>query len=174
MGKFIINGQKQLNGDVTVSGSKNSAVAIIPAALLISGNCRVENVPHIGDVNALVDILSHLGVSVQYIDKNTININAEKVSTYIATYEMVKHLRASYYILGALLGRFKRAEVPLPGGCDFGYRPIDQHIKGFEALVLKLPLKHGIVRPKQPNLIGLNISRYSKVLAQRLIYCLLQ
>lgn len=157
MGKYIISGQKQLKGDVTVSGSKNSAVAVIPAALLISGRCRVENVPHIGDVNALVDILSHLGVSVQYIDKNTIDINAENISTYVATYDMVRHLRASYYILGALLGRFKKAEVPLPGGCDFGYRPIDQHIKGFEALGAKVTIEHGIVKAEAEELIGASI-----------------
>lgn len=157
MGKFVIKGPKQLTGDVMISGSKNSAVAIIPAALLVSGSCVVENVPLIGDVNALVEILGLLGVSVNYLDKYTIRINGENLNTHIATYEMVKHLRASYYLLGALLGRFKKAQVPLPGGCDFGYRPIDQHIKGFEALGAKITIEHGIIKAEAHELIGASI-----------------
>jgi len=157
MEKYIIHGQKPLIGDVQISGSKNAAVAIIPAALLVAGKCKVENIPDIGDVNALTDILIHLGAEVKYEDKNTIEINAEHINTYIATYEMVKSLRASYYIIGALLGRFGQVEVPFPGGCDFGYRPIDQHIKGFEALGAKVIIEHGIIKAKAERLIGTSI-----------------
>ncbi|HOJ11860.1 MAG TPA: UDP-N-acetylglucosamine 1-carboxyvinyltransferase [Clostridiales bacterium] len=157
MEKYIIHGQKPLIGDVHISGSKNAAVAIIPAALLVAGKCRIENVPDIGDVKALMDILVNLGAEVEYEDENTLAINAENVNTYIATYEMVKSLRASYYIIGALLGRFGHAEVPFPGGCDFGYRPIDQHIKGFEALGAEVSIEHGIIKAKAERLTGASI-----------------
>lgn len=157
MGKFIINGGRPLNGYVDISGSKNSAVAIIPAALLVDGKCIIENVPDIGDVNILTDVLVNLGARVQYEDKNTISIDAGNVNSYKATYDMVKRLRASYYLLGSLLGRFGQAEVPFPGGCDIGYRPIDQHIKGFEALGAKMDLEHGIISAKTDRLIGTSI-----------------
>ena len=157
MEKYIIHGQKPLIGDVQISGSKNAAVAIIPAALLVAGKCRIENIPDIGDVKALTDILFYLGAKIKWEDKNTIEIDAEHISTYTATYDMVKSLRASYYIIGALLGRFGQAEVPFPGGCDFGYRPIDQHIKGFEALGAKVVIEHGIIKANAEKLIGTSI-----------------
>jgi len=157
MGKYIIHGQKPLIGEVHISGSKNAAVAIIPAALLVEGKCRIENIPDIGDVKALIDILIHLGAEVSFKDKNTIEINAERINTCKATYELVKSLRASYYIIGALLGRFGKAEVPFPGGCNFGFRPIDQHIKGFEALGAKIQMEHGIIKAKADKLKGNSI-----------------
>ncbi|HHY24719.1 MAG TPA: UDP-N-acetylglucosamine 1-carboxyvinyltransferase, partial [Clostridiaceae bacterium] len=138
-------------------GSKNSAVAVIPAALLVDGKCRIENVPDIGDVKILTDVLINLGAEVEYEDRNTILINCENVNSYIATYDMVKSLRASYYLIGSMLGRFRQAEVPFPGGCDFGYRPIDQHIKGFEALGAQVDLEHGIISAKANKLTGTSI-----------------
>ncbi|MGE4284150.1 MAG: UDP-N-acetylglucosamine 1-carboxyvinyltransferase, partial [Clostridia bacterium] len=145
MGKLIIAGGNRLKGEVTVSGAKNAVVAIIPAALLVEGVCRIENVPEINDVTMIVNMLKQLGADVKYINSNTIEVNCSMVSSYTAPYEMVKKMRASYYLLGALLGRFNKAEVAFPGGCDFGVRPIDQHIKGFEALGVTVELEHGVI-----------------------------
>ena len=155
--KFIINGMKPLEGEVTISGAKNAAVAVMPAALLVDGKCILENAPCIKDVSALVTIMGKLGAKISYIDDNTLDIDTSGVDQYKASYEMVKTMRASYYLLGALLGRFKKAEVSLPGGCDFGYRPIDQHIKGFEALGAKVEIEHGIVKLHADRLVGTQI-----------------
>mgnify|MGYP000970539731 CR=1 FL=1 len=154
MEKFIINGCRPLRGEVYISGAKNAAVAIIPAALLVDGPCRIENVPDISDVKLLEDIIKHLGAEIRFEDKNTIVINSHKLQSYKASYERVKCMRASYYLIGALLGRFGKAEVPFPGGCDFGFRPIDQHIKGFEALGAKVKIEHGIVYAYADELVG--------------------
>ncbi len=155
--KIVINGQRPLNGEVYISGAKNAAVAIIPASLLVSGRCTIENVPDISDVKLLETILTQLGATIAFEDKNTVVINSEGVNSYIADYEMVKSMRASYYLLGALLGRFKKAEVAFPGGCDFGFRPMDQHIKGFEALGAKVEITHGVVKLHAERLVGSQI-----------------
>jgi UDP-N-acetylglucosamine 1-carboxyvinyltransferase len=152
--KFLIRGGKPLVGEVSISGAKNSVVAIIPAALLVDGPCRIENIPEISDVGILIDILTELGCEVEFDDKDSIRINSQYVKSDTATYDMIKSLRASYYLLGALLGRFKKAEVAFPGGCDFGYRPIDQHIKGFEKLGAKVEMDHGIIRLEAERLVG--------------------
>ncbi len=157
MEKFVIHGMKPLNGDIQVSGAKNAAVAVLPAALLLKGECIIENVPNIKDVAVLVDIMRKLGAVVTYIDETTLSIDSTNVNKYKASYEMVKTMRASYYLLGVLLGRFNKAEVSLPGGCDFGYRPIDQHIKGFEALGTKVSIEHGIIKLHAEKLIGTQI-----------------
>ena len=157
MDKLLINGGNPLRGEVYISGAKNAAVAIIPAAMLIKGKCRIENIPHIGDVDILIDIISQLGAKVEFIDENTLEIDSTNLKAWRASYEMVKSLRASYYLLGSLLGRFGKAEVSFPGGCDFGYRPIDQHIKGFEALGASVEVKHGIVKVKAERLVGAHI-----------------
>ncbi|NLL06798.1 MAG: UDP-N-acetylglucosamine 1-carboxyvinyltransferase [Clostridiaceae bacterium] len=154
MEKFLIRGGKPLVGEVSISGAKNSVVAIIPAALLVDGPCRIENIPEISDVGILIDILTELGCEVEFDDKDSIRINSQYVKSDTATYDMIKSLRASYYLLGALLGRFKKAEVAFPGGCDFGYRPIDQHIKGFEKLGAKVEMDHGIIRLEAERLVG--------------------
>jgi len=143
--KLVITGNKKLYGEVIVSGAKNAAVAIIPAALLVEGICRIDNIPDIIDVDVIIDIIKKLGANVKYIGKNTLEIDARRVNSHTAPYEMVKRMRASYYLLGALTGRFKRAEVAMPGGCDFGLRPIDQHIKGLEALGAKVDMMYGSV-----------------------------
>lgn len=157
MSKLVIKGGIPLKGEVIISGAKNSVVAVIPAAILVDGPCRIENVPEISDVTMLVDILNELGAQTEFEDKNTLVINSQNLKSNVATYEMVKSLRASCYLLGALLGRFNKAEVAFPGGCDFGYRPIDQHIKGFEALGAKVEIDHGIVKLEADKLVGSKI-----------------
>lgn len=157
MDKFVIRSQRALNGEVNISGAKNAAVAIIPAALLVDGPCKIENIPDISDVRVLIDIISKLGAEVKFDDENSISVNTQYLTCYSAPYEMVKSIRASYYLIGALLGRFKKAEVALPGGCDFGFRPIDQHIKGFEALGAKVIIEHGLVKVHADKLVGAQI-----------------
>ncbi len=144
-------------GEVNISGAKNSVVAIIPAALLVDGPCKIENIPEISDVRILIDILKELGCDVEFDNKDSMMINSQYVRSSTATYDMIKSLRASYYLLGALLGRFKKAEVAFPGGCDFGFRPVDQHIKGFEKLGAKVEIDHGVIKLEAERLIGSQI-----------------
>ncbi len=134
MGRYEIKGGKPLNGTVTVSGAKNAAVAILPAALLVNGCCRIENVPDISDVRILLAILEDMGAKIQRPDESTVIIDSTEVTDKSPNKELVHKLRASYYLMGALLGRFGKAFVAFPGGCNFASRPIDQHIKGFAAL----------------------------------------
>ena len=134
MASYEINGGNLLNGTVTISGAKNAAVAILPAALLVSGKCRIENVPNISDVRILLDILEGMGVKIEYPEPHVVEMDSSDVQYSEPNPNLVKKLRASYYLMGALLGRFGRAHVALPGGCNFASRPIDQHIKGFLAL----------------------------------------
>lgn len=134
MDKFVITGGRPLTGEVSVSGAKNAVVAILPATILAEDVCRIENIPNISDVSAMVKILNTMGAQIKYINKNTLEIDTRHINSYVVEYELSKQLRASYYLIGALLGRFNRAEVAMPGGCYLGMRPIDQHIKGFEAL----------------------------------------
>ena len=134
MARYEINGGKPLNGTVTISGAKNAVVAIIPATLLVKGKCRIENVPNISDVRIIADILYKMGADVTNPEKHVLEIDCTDVQFSQPDAELVKQMRASYYLMGALLGRFGRAHVALPGGCNFASRPIDQHIKGFYAL----------------------------------------
>ena len=134
MARYEIQGGVPLNGTVTVSGAKNAAVAILPAALLVAGPCRIENVPDISDVRILLTILERMGADIQRPDGNTVIIDCSNVDCTKPDPELVKKMRASYYLMGALLGRLGEAHVALPGGCNFASRPIDQHIKGFAAL----------------------------------------
>ncbi|MFI3206453.1 MAG: UDP-N-acetylglucosamine 1-carboxyvinyltransferase [Clostridia bacterium] len=155
MDKFVINGGIALKGEVTISGAKNAAVAIIPSVLLADSPCIIENVPDISDVKIMVSILQEMGAIVKYLDRNTIEIDPRPVETDLVPDELARHLRGSYYFLGSLLGRFNKAQVPLPGGCNFGVRPIDQHIKGFEALGCSYNIKdNGIIELVAKN--GLN------------------
>ncbi|MDP4094050.1 MAG: UDP-N-acetylglucosamine 1-carboxyvinyltransferase [Bacillota bacterium] len=157
MEKLVINGRKPLHGEVNISGAKNAAVAVIPAALLVEGTCRIENVPDIKDVKILKDLLIKLGAKVECDGKDSLTIDTTGINTYKANYDMVKSMRASYYLYGALLGRFNKAEVAFPGGCDFGFRPIDQHIKGFEALGARVDVEHGVVKISADKLSGSQI-----------------
>ena len=134
MAKYVINGGKRLEGAVTINGAKNAAVAILPAAILVSGKCRVENVPDISDVRILLDILKDMGADVQWEAPGVVSLDCSKVTSTHPNPELVRKMRASYYLMGALLSRFHNASVALPGGCNFASRPIDQHIKGFIAL----------------------------------------
>ncbi|MCC8097843.1 MAG: UDP-N-acetylglucosamine 1-carboxyvinyltransferase [Eubacterium sp.] len=135
---FEIKGQKKLKGVVSISGAKNAAVAIIPAAIIAEGVSVIENLPSIEDVTCLMVSLDRLGAKCTLTDESTLIIDARKVNTYIATDESVSKIRASYYLMGALLGRFGHAEVAMPGGCNFGERPIDQHLKGFRMMGAKI------------------------------------
>ena len=134
MAIYEINGGRPLNGSVTISGAKNAAVAILPAALLVSGKCRIENVPNISDVRILLDILEGMGADIQCPEPHVVEIDCTAVHCTEPNADLVREMRASYYLMGALLGRFGKAHVALPGGCNFASRPIDQHIKGFLAL----------------------------------------
>ncbi len=145
MEKLLIEGGKRLSGTIHVSGAKNAAIAIIPAVLLVEGVCRIENIPQIKDVEVIVNILKFLGAEVSYVEQDVLEIDASCVNTYYADCELAKSMRASYYLLGALLGRFGNAKVSMPGGCDFGSRPIDLHIKGFEALGATVTVDRDVV-----------------------------
>ena len=134
MAKYVINGGKPLEGTITINGAKNAAVAILPAALLVSGKCRVENVPDISDVRILLDILEDLGAVVDRSEPGVVTLDCSNITSTHPNPVLVRKMRASYYLMGALLSRFHHANVALPGGCNFASRPIDQHIKGFIAL----------------------------------------
>lgn len=145
MTKFVIEGGVPLHGEITISGAKNAAVAIIPAALLVDGTCRIENIPEIRDVTLMLNLLRDIGADVRLINRNCVEINASKIRTTRADYDMARKIRASYYLIGALLGRFGSAQVALPGGCNFGDRPIDQHTKAFKILGANVDVQNGYV-----------------------------
>jgi UDP-N-acetylglucosamine 1-carboxyvinyltransferase len=155
--KFIVTGGNRLLGDVTVSGAKNAAVAIIPATILSDDICRIENVPSISDVSMIARILQEMGAKIRMVNRSTLEIDPTHIVSPVASYELVRHMRASYYLLGALLGRFSHAMVAMPGGCDFGVRPIDQHLKGFAALGARYSLEGGMVDVYADALQGNNI-----------------
>ena len=158
MDKYVIKGAKPLKGEVTISGAKNAAVAIIPAAILVEGVCRIENIPRISDVYLILDIIKRMGASVEFVDETTVDIDCSNMTITTTPGNLCRKMRASYYILGSLLGRFNRAQVDLPGGCNFGgARPIDQHIKGFEALGADIKVEYGMVTGKAEKLTGTEI-----------------
>ena len=142
--KYVVHGGKPLYGEIEISGAKNAAVAIIPAALMVDGPCRIENIPQISDVTMLLNILKEMGASVRTINRSTMEIDCSGVRRAEATFYMMRKIRASYYLIGAMLGRYRSALVAMPGGCNFGgVRPIDQHIKGFEAMGADVKLLQG-------------------------------
>ena len=156
--KFVVNGGKPLFGEVNISGAKNAAVAIIPAVILCDEPCQIENIPNISDVSLISRILQQMGAQVRRINKSSLYIDPTHISTHSATTELVRGMRASYYLLGALLGRCGKAQVALPGGCNFGVRPIDQHLKGFEAMGAVTQLVDGaIIEADADNLHGEHI-----------------
>ncbi len=158
MEKIIINGGNRLTGSVEISGAKNAVVAIIPATILAEGVCRIENIPNISDVSAMIKILRSLGAEIKVINKNTLEIDTTHVRTNVVGHDLSKLMRASYYFIGALLGRFNHAKVAMPGGCCFGVRPIDQHIKGFEALGSKVTMEeNAMVDVKAETLLGTSV-----------------
>ena len=157
MEKLIIKGGTQLHGEVTISGAKNAAVAILPATLLINGVCTIENLPNISDVQIQCKILEQLGAKIDWLSSNTARIDTTNILSYKAPLDMTSKFRASYYLIGALLGRCHNVEVGLPGGCKLGARPIDQHIKGFEALGATVDVSNGKVVASADELIGSSI-----------------
>lgn len=155
MEKFIIEGGRRLTGSIAVSGAKNAALALLPAAMLADeGVCTLENLPYIDDVRVFVEIIKQLGGKVDDEGDYTVSINSKDVLSYLCVSEDVKKMRASYYLLGTLLGKFGKAEVIYPGGCNIGVRPIDQHIKGFQALGAKVTTEHGIIKMHADRLVG--------------------
>ena len=150
MNKYQIRGGNRLHGTIEISGAKNAAVAILPAALLVDGACRIENIPQISDVTLILQILRELGAEVRLVNATTVEVDCSHIRNRQVPYELGRKIRASYYLLGALLGRFGWAEVPLPGGCDLGGRPIDQHIKGFVAMGAEVEVRGGLVYSQVP------------------------
>ena len=157
MDKFLINGGKPLHGEVHISGAKNAAVAIIPATVLVEGKCTIENVPDISDVDSILNIISALGADVSKPDCNTVIIDATNISTCMVEPEIAAKMRASYYLMGALIGRCDEAHVPPPGGCNFDTRPIDQHLKSFECLGCKINMDDTFVNIDASCLSGGNV-----------------
>ena len=155
--KLLIKGGNRLMGDVDISGAKNAAVAILPACLLVNDRCRIENLPDIKDVKLFLKILEDLGAEVSYIDNNIVEIDCSAVSSYEPLGELTRRMRGSSYLMGALLGRFNQFSVDPPGGCDFGTRPIDMHIKCFELMGAKVDTSRGIVAAKAEKLKGAHV-----------------
>ena len=157
MDKLVIKGQNRLKGEVIISGAKNAAVAIIPAAIMADDVCIIENLPYIEDVKCLFATLNKLGAKCEYIDKHTLRIDSRNLENVSVTFEEVRKMRASYYLLGALLARFKSAEVAMPGGCNFGTRPIDLHLSGFASLGAEVEMKGEVVKVSAQSLKGASI-----------------
>ena len=157
MERYVIQGGTPLKGEVSIAGAKNAALGLIPATILSEGVCKLENIPNIKDVNRFINILRKLGVKTTQINENTITFDAQNIEQYEMLDDETRKMRASYYLLGALLGRFKKVTIPFPGGCDIGVRPIDRHIKGFEALGVKVEIEHGVINMSAEKLIGAQI-----------------
>jgi len=157
MEKLLIQGGCRLSGSVRISGAKNAAVAILPAALLAEDVCVIENVPAISDVGMITKILDQMGARVRLLSANTLEVDTRHIHTNEISSDIARSLRGSYYLLGALLGRCHEAKVTMPGGCDLGVRPIDQHIKGFQALGAEVVIEHGMVNASAASLVGAHI-----------------
>ena len=157
MEQYIIKGGIPLVGEVEIGGAKNAALAIIAAAIMTDETVIIENHPDVRDINVLLEAMQEIGASVIRVDRHTARINGGKIGAHSVDYEFIKKIRASYYLLGALLGKYKEASVPLPGGCNIGSRPIDQHIKGFEALGAKVDIEGGFIKAKAEHLHGAHI-----------------
>ena len=154
MEKLVVTGPTSLKGEVTISGAKNAAVAILPATLLIDGVCTIENLPNISDIKISCTILEKLGAKITWNNKNSITIDTSNITTTKAPLDLTSKFRASYYIIGAMLGRKGEIEVGMPGGCKLGARPIDQHIKGFELLGANVTVEKGKIYAKAKKLKG--------------------
>ena len=151
MDRYVIHGGRPLHGEIEISGAKNAAVAIIPAALMVDGVCRIENMPQISDVDMLLKILQGLGARVEYLGPSAVEIDCTQVRFTEPPYDLMRKIRASYYFIGSMLGRFGSAKTTMPGGCNFGVRPIDQHIKGMTAMGANVEVKNGFVYADTPD-----------------------
>ena len=157
MEQYIINGGKPLRGIVDIYGAKNAALAIIPAAVLTEEPVIINNLPDVSDINILLDAIAQIGATVERINRHKVRIVGAGVHTHQVDFDYISKIRASYYLLGVLLGRFHEAEVAMPGGCSIGARPIDQHIKGFEALGAQVTISNGTIQAKAEKLEGNHI-----------------
>ena len=157
MEQYIIKGDNPLVGEVEIGGAKNAALAILAAAIMTDETVTIDNLPDVNDINVLLEAISGIGAEVDRIDRHTVRINGSNIENFDIEYDYIKKIRASYYLLGALLGKYKRAEVALPGGCNIGSRPIDQHLKGFRALGAYVDIEHGKIIAEAERLIGKHI-----------------
>lgn len=154
MEQYVVKGGVPLRGEVSIGGAKNAALGILAAAIMTDETVTIENVPNVRDARVLLQAIEGIGAKVKYIYNNTVQINGGSISDLNVEYEYIRKIRASYYLLGALLGKYKESNVALPGGCNIGSRPIDQHLKGFKALGAKVNIDHGVVSAKAENLVG--------------------
>ena len=163
MDQYIIKGGNPLVGEVEIGGAKNAALAILAAAIMTDDTVRLENLPDVNDINVLLEAIGGIGAKVERVDRHTAVINGSTIGDISVDYEYIKKIRASYYLLGALLGKYKKAEVPLPGGCNIGSRPIDLHLKGFRALGATVDIKYGAIctewTSRNPYFHGHRVSR---------------
>lgn len=154
MEQYVVKGGVPLRGEVSIGGAKNASLGILAAAIMTDETVTIENVPNVRDTRVLLQAIEGIGAKVKYIYNNTVQINGGSISDLNVEYEYIRKIRASYYLLGALLGKYKESNVALPGGCNIGSRPIDQHLKGFKALGAKVNIDHGVVSAKAENLVG--------------------
>ena len=154
MEQYAIKGGNPLVGEVEIGGAKNAALAILAAAVMTDETVVIENVPDVRDTNVLMQAMESIGVIIHRMDRHTVKINASQINDLVIEDDFIKKIRASYYLLGALLGKYKKAEVALPGGCNIGLRPIDQHIKGFRALGANVRIEHGLIITETEKLVG--------------------
>ena len=157
MDRYVIKGGKPLSGEVEVGGAKNAALGLLAAAIMTDEDVTIENLPDVSDINQLIDAISNIGATVTRDDRHTVTINGSTIKSHVVDYEQMRKIRASYYLLGALLGKMSKAEVALPGGCAIGSRPIDQHLKGFRALGADIITDHGMVTAQADRLTGSHI-----------------
>ena len=157
MDQYVIKGGNPLVGEVEIGGAKNAALAILAAAIMTDETVLIENLPDVRDINVLLEAMQQIGAQVDRIDRHTVKINGSRIGDYSVDYEYIKKIRASYYLRGALLGKYKKAEVPLPGGCNIGSRPIDQHLKGFRAMGADVKIEYGSIMAEAEHLRGSHI-----------------
>ncbi len=157
MERYIVKGGTPLNGEVEVGGAKNAALGLIAASIMTDEDVTIENIPDVSDTNQLINAIANIGATVKRVDRHCVTINGRTINSHVVEYEQMRKIRASYYLIGALLGKFNKAEVALPGGCDIGSRPIDQHLKGFRALGVDVITDHGMVNAQTDRLMGNHI-----------------
>jgi len=157
MEQYIMKGGNPLRGEVTISGAKNAALGILAASIMTDETVTLENLPNVRDIRVLLQAMQEIGAKVEYIDDNTVKINGSEISSVSIDYEFIRKIRASYYLLGALLGKYRKSQVALPGGCNIGSRPIDQHIKGFKALGAQVRIEQGMIATEAESLVGTHI-----------------
>ncbi len=157
MASYIVKGGQRLSGDVVISGSKNAALGIISAAMILDGPCRIENMPDVADINVMIEICESIGADIRRESDGTLIVDPRPIFTPVAVHEKGRNIRGSYYLLGAMLARFKKASMYMPGGCNFGTRPIDLHKKGFEALGARVTIEYGKIHVEAEKLSGEHI-----------------